>query len=243
MTVTYVDQVMAYLTTDANRASFNGAIGLASYAGRSFLRRYGVGGFQVDGVTLDVPTDFRLQQMIENRPRLTGFSEQYGQRPERKSIDYTLHRQDVAGWIDATFATKATMALHAVPGSISLGPAADVRDGGTAVASPPMSFRTAMLLGLDTEAFSLGYTLQVYVLLAAELTPTLDLRRIQQARSVLEADSAFLASLDGPVNQRPFLFAQVYAQGAADGGPLSPAAIVAMFDQADVLAAFFTVPA
>ena len=76
----------------------------------------------------------------------------------------------------------------------------------------------------------------------ASLAPVADLRRIQQMRSVLEADPGFLVSLDGPTDQRPCLFAQIYAQDAAAGGSLTQAAITAMFDQADVLAAFFTPP-
>jgi hypothetical protein len=243
MTVTIVDQIMAFLTTDANRATFNTAIGLAAYAGKSFLRRYGVGGFQLDSVTLGTPADFRLQQIVATNPRLMGYSERRSEKPERKWIDYTLHRPELAGWVDATFAAQVTMALHAVPGSIVLGPGADVRDGGTATAPPPMSFRTSFLLGLDTDAFTLNYTMQVYVLLAADLAPAADLRRIQQIRSVLEADPGFLVSLDGPTDQRPFVFAQIYAQNSAAGGPLTPAAITVMFDQADVLAAFFTPPA
>jgi hypothetical protein len=242
MAVTFVDQVMAYLTTDANRAAFNNAIGLPAFAGASFLRRYGAGGFQLDGVALDVPTDFQLQQMVESRPRLTGFSEHYRERPERKRIDYTLHRQEIVGWVDAGFATQATLSLHAVPGSLLLGPGADVEEAGTATAPPPMSFRTSLLLGLTTDAFTLVYTAQVFVLLAAVPAPTDDLRRIRQMRSVLEADPAFLASLDGPLDQRPYLFVQVYAQGSADGGPLTPAAITTLFDAADVLAAFFALP-
>jgi hypothetical protein len=63
MTVTIVDQIMAFLTTDANRATFNTAIGLAAYTGKSFLRRYGVGGLQLDNVTLGTPAGFRLQQI------------------------------------------------------------------------------------------------------------------------------------------------------------------------------------
>ena len=63
MTVTIVDQIMAFTTTDANRATFTTAIGLAAYAGKSFLRRYGIGGFQLDDVTLGTPTDFRPQQI------------------------------------------------------------------------------------------------------------------------------------------------------------------------------------
>src|SRR3954454_16832990 len=98
MPVGFVDQVMAYLAVDANRAAFTGAIGLPAYAGKSFARRYGVQGFQVDSVTLEPPADFRLQQIVDNQARLTGFSERRSERPERKWIDYTLHRQELIGW-------------------------------------------------------------------------------------------------------------------------------------------------
>jgi hypothetical protein len=233
---------MAYLATDANVTAFNAAIGLAAFAGRSFTRRYGDGTFVVDAVTLGDVADFGLQQMVQERPRLTGFSERRTERPERKWIDYTLHRRELVGWVDATFSSQATLSLHAIPGSVTLGPGADVQQDGFA-AVPPQSFRSTYLLGLNSDAFTLTYTLNAYLQFSSDLSPLDDLRNIQQVRDVLEADPSFLASLDGPADQRPFLFVQVYAQGAADGGPLAPAAVTALFDRADVLAVFFSPPA
>jgi hypothetical protein len=61
MTVTILDQIMAFLPTDANRATFHRRRP-GHLFGKSFLRRYGVGGLQLDNVTLGTPTDFRLQQ-------------------------------------------------------------------------------------------------------------------------------------------------------------------------------------
>lgn len=99
------------------------------------------------------------------------------------------------------------------------------------------------MLALTTDQFSLSYPLQVNVFTAAAVSPTEDLRRILAVRNFLEADPAFLVSLDGSPDQRPLLFVQVYRADAADGGPLSPAAIAQLFDEADVLAAFFALPA
>ena len=242
MAVTYVDQVMAYLATDANRPAFNAAIGLPAFAGRSFTRRYGIEGYAVDSVALADPLDYAFQRLVDDQARLTGFTERHGASPERRWLDWTLHRQALVGWIDAAFTTQASMALSVMPGSLVLGPAADLVDDGTAIAVPPMSFRTNMLLGIDPDGFSLGYTLHVHVFLANTLSPTDDLRRIRQLRALLEADPAFLATLDGAPDQSPFAFVQVYPQDAADGAPLAPDAVAALFDQADVLAAFFTPP-
>jgi hypothetical protein len=243
MAVTYVDQVMAFLALGANRTAFIDAIGLAAFAGASFTRRYGSSGFQVDSVSLDAPGDFRIQQLVQDDLRITGYSEKRLERPERKWIDYRVRKQQVIGWIDAAFITQTTLALHAVPGSAVLGPQAGVEQAGTQSAPLPMTWRSNFLLGLTTDQFSLGYPLQVNVFTAPALSPTDDLRRILAVRNFLEADPAFLVSLDGSPDQRPLLFVQVYPAGAADGGPLSPAAIVQLFDEADVLAAFFALPA
>ena len=106
-----------------------------------------------------------------------------------------------------------------------------------------MTWRSSFLVALTTDQFSLSYPLQVCVFMAGALSPTDDLRRILAVRSFLEADPAFLVTLDGSPDQRPLLFVQVYPAGAADGGPLSQAAVAQLFDAADVLAAFFAVPA
>jgi hypothetical protein len=243
MPVTYVDQVMAYLALGANRTAFINAIGLAAFAGTSFTRRYGNSGFQVDSVSLDPPSDLRIQQLIQDDLRITGFSDTRSERPERKWIDYRIRKQQVIGWIDAMFMTQASLALHAVPGSVALGPQAAVEQAGTQSAPVPMTWRSSFLLALTTDQFSLSYPLKVCVLMATAVSPTDDLRRILLVRNFLEADPAFLTSLDGSPNQRPLLFVQVYPAGAADGGPLGEAAIAQLFDEADVLAAFFALPA
>jgi hypothetical protein len=243
MAITYVDQVMAYLALDANRTVFINAIGLAAYAATSFTRRYGDNGFQVDSVGLESPVDFQLQQLVQDDLRITGFSDKRSERLERKWIDYRIRKQQVIGWIDATFMTQANLALHTFPGSAALGPGADVEQAGARSAPEPMTWRSSFLLALTTDQFSLSYPLRVCVFMAAVVSPTDDLRRILAIRSFLEADPAFLGTLDGSPDQRPLLFVQVYPVGAADGGPLGQAAIAQLFDEADVLAAFFALPA
>jgi hypothetical protein len=243
MAVTYVDQVMAYLALSANRTAFIDAISLAAFAGTSFTRRYSSNGFQVDSVSLDPPDDFRIQQLIQDDIRITGFSDKRTERHERKWIDYRIRKQQVIGWIDAAFTTQTSLALHAVPGSAVLGPQGTVEQAGTQSAPPPTTWQSNFLLALTTDQFSLSYPLQVKVFMAAVVSPTDDLRRILAVRNFLEADPAFLVSLDGSPDQRPLLFVQVYPADAADGGPLSPAAIAQLFDEADVLAAFFALPA
>lgn len=240
MAVSYVDQVMSYLSTSANRDSFVTTIGLATFAGTSFTRRYGQGGFQVDGVTLGSLDDVHLQLLIQDDLRITGTREHRGERPERHWADYRLHKQQALGWVDVSFITPAQFALHLVPGTLALGPGADVEQNGVDTPPPPMTYRLKFQVPFTTDGFTLAYTLQVYVFVSNDLSPIDDLRRIQALRQFLEADPRFLTSLDGPADQRPFLFAQIYPAGAAAAGPLSQAAIVQLFDAADVLAAFFT---
>ncbi len=243
MAVSFVDQIMAYLANSTNRDPFITTIGLATYAGTSFARRYGLDGYQVDGVGLGELNEFRLQVSIQDAMRITGTRERRNERPERQWVDYRIHKQEPIGWVDASFSTPAQFALHAVPGTLVLGPGADIQQNGVDTPPPPMNIRIKFNLPLTTDAFTLTYTLQVYVFVSAQLSPTEDLRRIQLLRHYLEADPNFLTSLDGSIDQRPFLFAQVYPAGAADGGALSQATIVQLFDAADVLAAFFTPPA
>ncbi len=243
MPVTYVDQVMAYLASTANRTTFVDAIGLAAFAGTSFTRRYGSNGFLVDSVSLTAPTDFQIQELVQDELRLTGFSDKRCERPERKWIDYRFHKQQVIGWIDASFTTQASLALHMVPGSAPLGPSAQIGDAGIAFPGQPASWRSSFRLGLTTDQFSLDYPLRVQVFVAAAISPTDDLRRILAIRAFLEADPAFLVTLDGSPDQRPLLFVQVYPPETAAAEPLSQAAITQLFDQTDVLAAFFTLPA
>jgi len=59
------------------------------------------------------------------------------------------------------------------------------------------------------QRFREDYPLQVNVFMAAAVSPTGDLRRILAVRNFLEADPAFLVSLDGSPDQRPLLFVQV----------------------------------
>jgi len=222
MAVTFVDQVLANLATSANRAAFINTIGLAGFAATSFSRRYGTGGFQVDKVTLGPLANFQLQQLIRDDFRITGFSERRNERPERKWIDYRIHKQEPVGWVDASFTTRADFWQSA---------------------AAPMTSQSKFLLALATDQVALTYTLQVHVFIAAGLSLTDDLRRIQTIRRFLEGDPSFLVSLDGTPDQRPFLFVQIYPSGVADGGPLAPAAIAQFFDAADVLAAFLPPPA
>jgi hypothetical protein len=243
MAVTFVDQVMANLATSANRAPFINTIGLGAFAATSFARRYGASGFQVDSVALGPVSDLQLQQPVLDDFRVTGFSERRSERPERKQIDYRVHKQEVLGWVDATFTTNAAFSLHVMPGSVALGPTADVEPAGWQPAPAPMTSQSKFLLALATDQVTLTYTLQVHVFLSAGLSPSDDLRRIRNVRQFLEADPAFLVSLDGTPDQRPFLFVQIYPAGAADGGPLAAAAITQLFDAADVLAAFLAPPA
>ena len=241
MTVSFVDQVVAYLANSANDVPFITTIGLAAFAGTSFTQRYGQGGFQVDGVTLGDLSPLKLQMPIMDDIRIMGTRDRRNERPERQWIDYRVHKQEQIGWVDVSFSAPAQFALHAVPGTLALGPGADVEQNGTNTPSPTkaqMKFR----LSLSTDAFTLTYTLQIFVFVSTDLSPSDDLRRIQLLRQYLEADVSFLASLDGPADQRPFIFVQVYPAGAANGGPLSQAAIVQLFAAADVLAAFITPP-
>jgi hypothetical protein len=243
MAVTFVDQVMANLATSANRAAFINTIALTTFAATSFTRRYGANGFTVDNVVLGPVADFQLQQLVRDDFRITGYSEQRSDRPERKQIDYRFHKQEILGWVDAAFTTDANFSLHVTPGSVPLGPTGDMVPAGWQLAPAPMTSQSKFLLALATDQVTLTYTLQVHAFISAGLSPTDDLRRILTVRRFLEADPAFLVSLDGTPDQRPFLFVQIYPTGAADGGPLGPAAITQLFDAADVLAAFVAPPA
>lgn len=242
MGTTYVDEMMAYLVAPSNMASFATAAGLAAYAGSSFTRRYGQDGFQVDGVTLGAAQDLQVQVPVDEDLRITGTREWRRAQPDRQQIDYRVHRRRHLGWVDVTFAAPASFSLHAVPGSLSLGPGSGAQQAGVAPGQPPASYRLRFSLPVSTEPFTLDYTLQVFLFLSADPAPTDDLRRIRTVRRRMEADQRFLATLDGPPDQRPYLFAQIYPAAAADGGLLSQAAITQLFEAADVLAAFFTPP-
>ena len=68
--------------------------------------------------------------------------------------------------------------------------------------------------------------------------------KIELSRTEVESSKGgeFLASLDGTANQAPYLFVQLYPNGAIPATPVSQAAVVAAFGAADVLAAFLTLP-
>jgi hypothetical protein len=243
MPVSSVDQLMAYIAQPANLATFIAAIGLATYAGTSFTRRYGQNGFQVDTVVLGTPADVELQALILDDPRIMGTEIRTDTPSNRKLFDLRYQRQVPIGWADAVFTVPAQLNAHAIPGSFQLGPGAGVQQQGIGFAPPPVTFRSKFQLSLTTDPFTLSYPLRVYLFAATDLSPTNDLRRIRQVRRFLESDPAFLKSLDGPPDQYPLLFVQLYGSTAATGTPLTAPGVAQMFDADDILAAFFSPPA
>jgi hypothetical protein len=242
MAINFVDELMAYIAVPVNMSTFISTIGLAAYAGTSFTRRYGQNGFQVDSVTLGALDNVQFQELILDEPRITG-TEQRTDGGGRIMFDLRYHRQHEVGWVDTTFTTKAVFQAHVVPGSLLLGPDTGVTQSGVEPATPPMKHKLKFGVSIATEAFTLNYPLNVYLFAAADIAPTADLRRIREIRKFLESDPTFLASLDGPPNQQPLLFTQIYPGDAATGTPTTQNAIAALFDADDILAAFFTVPA
>ena len=241
MAVGFADQVVAYLANPANQAPFLATVGLSAFAGTSFTRRYGQGGFQVNGVTLGAPADFQFQEFLFDDVRLSGYREKRSEQPQRHWYELRIRRED-SGWVDVAFTVPAQFALLAVPGSIQLGPGGDLVSAG--VSEPgPLQHLLQFQLPVETDAFTLSYTLGVYVFATADPSPVADLRRVQGLRRLLEADPQFLASLDGTADQRPYVFVQVYPSGLLAGGPLSEAAVVQTFAAVDLLAAFITIPA
>lgn len=243
MPVTFIDQLMAYLSTTANLPDFIDAIQLGTFAGESFTRKYGNNGFQVDSVTIGAPLNFQLQRLVLDDLRFMGSSEQRTSSPERKLFDFRFRRHETLGWIDACFTAPANFSLHAVPGSFTLGGNAGVQSAGLTPGTPPVTWQSKFLLSLDTAQFSLSYPLRVHVFASGGLSPTDDLRRILLLREYLEEDPGFLESLDGPEGQQPFLFVQAYAADAANGAAVTTEQVVQMFDMDDVLAVFFSIPA
>jgi hypothetical protein len=158
-------------------------------------------------------------------------------------FDLRYHRRHEVGWADTTFTTQADFQAHVVPGSMLLGPDTGVTQNNAEPATPPMKYKLKLGVSIATDPFILSYPLNVYIFAAADIAPTADLRRIREIRKFLESDPTFLASLDGPPNQRSLLFTQVYPGGAATGALTTQNAIAALFDADDILAAFFTVPA
>jgi hypothetical protein len=241
MAVEFVDRVMAYVAASANQAGFVNALGLAGFAATSLGRRYAQGNYEVDGVTLGPPEGLQLQESLQNETNITGWREKRGDNPERYWYDVRF-RPGPPGWADIAFTVSAQMALRVVPGSVALGMAAGIAQGGEARQTGPSGYGLSFRSALETDPFTLKYVANTYIFVSSELSPRDDLRRIQAVRTALEASANFLSSLDGSPNQRPFLFVQVYPSGASDGTPLASADVVRLFDAADVLAAFFEIP-
>jgi hypothetical protein len=238
--VSFADQVMVFLANPANQSTFAGMLGLAAFASASFTRRYGQGGFQISGVTLGTSTGFRLQDLLFDETRITGFREKRSEQPERQWYDLHVRRKDL-GWVDASFTVPVQFALQAVPGSIQLGPGGDLVSMG--VSDPePLKHQLKFQLPVATAAFSLDYGAQTYVFVASDPSPVADLRRILGVRRLLEDDPHFLASLDGSPDQVPYLFIQLYPTGSLQGTSISQTAVVQAFATADVLADFISVP-
>ena len=206
----------------------------------SFKRRYGKDGFQVNGVTLAAPTDFRVQEGLFGETRLTGFREQRSERPERKWYELRISRNEPA-WIDASFSVPAKFAIEAVPGSIQIGPGSDLVGAGISDPSP-QTHTLKFQLPVMTGGFTVDYDLKTFVFAASDPSPVADLRRIQSLRRLLEDDPQFLVTLDGSPDQTPYIFTQLYKSGALKAPALSEAAVVQAFAAADVLAAFMTIP-
>ena len=118
-------------------------------SGHGLSGAYGSNGFQVDSVSLDPPDDFRIQQLIQDDLRFTGFSDKRTERHERKWIDYRIRKQQVIGWIDAAFTTQTSLALHAVPGSAVLGPQGTVEASGHAICAAAHDVAVQFFAGAD----------------------------------------------------------------------------------------------
>jgi hypothetical protein len=242
MPISFPDQVVALLANPANQGPFPGAIGLAAFATTSLTRRYGRGGFQVTGVTPGTPSDFRLQELLLDQARISGFREKRSEQPQRFWYELRIGRED-SGWADVTFTLPVQLAVQAVPGSIQLGPSGDLIPAGFSEPAP-LEHQLQFQIPVLTDPLSLTYNAGVYVFATADPSPAADLRRILALRRLLENDPEFLASLDGSAGQRPYLFVQLYPSGTLSGAttPLTLAAVVQTFGAADVLAAVITVP-
>jgi hypothetical protein len=241
MAVSFADQLLVFLANPANQSQFAAMVGLSAFASTSFTRRYGQGGLQVNGVVLGTPSGFRLQELFFHETKMTGFREKRSEQPERQWYELRVSRNDL-GWVDATFSVPVQFAVEAVPGSVQLGPGADLVPAGV---SEPASARHLLKfqLPVETTAFSLAYDATAFVFLASDPSPVTDLRRILVLRRLLEDDPQFLVTLDGSPDQTPYLFIQLYRSGVLQGTPLSEASVVQAFAATDVLAAFINVPA
>jgi hypothetical protein len=240
MPISFPDQVVAFLGNPTNQGPFPGTIGLAAFATTSFTGRYGQGGFQVTGVTLGSPSDFRVQELLLDQARISGFREKRSEQPQRFWYELRIGRGD-SGWADATFTIPVQLTVQAFPGSIQLGPAGNLVPAGLSEPAPlehQLNFQMPVL----TDPLSFEFNAGVYVFATADPSPVVDLRRILALRRLLENDPQFLTSLDGTADHRPYLFVQLYPSTTLTGPPLSQAAVVQTFAAADALAAFIAVP-
>jgi hypothetical protein len=239
--VTFADQLLVFLANPADQGTFPGTVGMAAFASASFKRRYSQDGFQVNGITLSAPSDFRIQESFFGETRLTGFREQRSELPERKWYELRMSRNDIA-WVDASFTVPVQFAVAAVPGSIQLGQGGDLVNAGVSDPSP-LTHLLRFQLPVMTDGFTTDYEAKAFVFAASDPSPVADLRRIQSLRRLLEDDPQFLVTLDGSPDQTPYIFTQIYKSGVLDGTGLTEASVVQAFAAADVLAAFVTIPA
>jgi hypothetical protein len=240
MPISFPDQVVAFLANPANQGPFPGTIGLAAFAASSFTRRYGQGGFQVTGVTLGTPADFRVQELLLDQARISGFKEKRSEQPQRFWYELRIGRED-SGWADVAFTIPIQLAAQAFPGSIQLGPAGNLV--ATGLSEPaPSEHQLNFQIPVSTDPLSFEFNAGVYIFATADPSPVADLRRILALRRLVENDPQFLASLDGTADQRLCLLVQLYPSTTLQGPPLSQAAVVQAFAAADALAAFIAVP-
>jgi hypothetical protein len=241
MAIGFADEALVFLANPANQGPFPGTIGLAAFATTSFTAKYGKDGFQVNAVTLGVPSEFQLEKFLWGETRTTGSREKRGEQPERYSYELRISQKKL-GWIDVSFAVPVQLTIQAVPGSVQLGPGGDVVPAG--VSEPqPLKHSLRFKLPVQTDPLSLAYGGKAFVFATSDPAPVADMRRICEIRRRLEEDPGFLASLDGSAGQAPYLFVQLYQKDAFQGTALSEGSVVQAFAAIDVLAAFITIPA
>jgi hypothetical protein len=241
MTVSFPDQVAAFLAVAANQGPFPGQIGLAPFATTSFGKRYGQNGYQISNVTVGALSDLLLQELLLDQGRVSGFREKRSEQPQRFWYELKVTRADLA-WADVSFSVPVQLTVQVSPGSIELGPAGGLAQAGVSDPSP-LTHQLNFQIPVLTDSFSLAYTASVFVFATADPSPVADLRRILALRRVLENDPLFLSALDGPPDQRPYLFVQLYPTATLTGPPLSQAAVTQTFAAADILAVFMTIAA
>ena len=240
MTISFNDQVVAFLAVAANQAQFVTMTGLAGFATTSFTRKYGQNGFQLNTVTLGAATDFRFQELFNSEARLAGFREKRSEQPQRHWYEMKMGRE-APSWVDAVLTLPVQFAVQPVPGSIQLGPAGGLTQAGVSDQAPTIH-QLQFQVPVTTDVLTLNYQARCFVFATADPSPVNDLRRIATVRKTVEKGGEFLASLDGTANQAPYLFVQLYPNGVIPATPVSQAAVVAAFGAADVLAAFLTLP-